>query len=362
MKTAFLPAFAFLPFLAACHSAAPNDAATKPLPVLADEWRYTGVALNEPGYDVWCCSPLRGPDGRIHLYVSRWPSTIRFDKGWRTASEIAHYVGERPEGPFKFVSVIGKGAPSGWNKRGYHNPAITVIDGKYVLTFIANDGSEPHSPSQRIGMMIADSPDGPWRELPAPVISPPEDPAIWCHASGSGVANPALIKYGNRYHLYFKARIGPKGPMTMGLAVAEKLEGPYVIRPNPIMANTNTVEDGFVFFWRGRLCLLTTDNHGILENGGGLLWTSDNGYEFDPKPAPGFHHFGNHYLKGVPPPNANYRYTRQIKVERPQLLLDATGEPEWLYAPCGVALDGGDGTDALLFHRDAHAADAGKTR
>lgn len=326
------------------------SAATKPA-ALADEWRHVGAVLTEPGYDVWCASPLREPDGRVHLYVARWPSSIPFDKGWRTHSEIAHYVGTRPEGPFRFVSVIGKGSGSGWNARAYHNPSVRKIDGVYTLTFIANSGAVPHSPSQNIGMMIADSPDGPWREVPGPLLATPSDPAIWCAASGSGVTNPALLKINGKYHLYFKARSGPKGVMSYGLAIADSLTGPYRILPKPVVANATTIEDAFAFPWRGDICLLSTDNHGILEEGGGLLWTSRDGLSFDPKPLPGFHHFGHFHLKDNIPANARYRYTKQVKVERPQLLLDAAGEPEWLYAPCGVAIDGADGTSVHLFHR-----------
>jgi hypothetical protein len=46
---------------------------------------------------------------------------LKVDPGWRTHSEIAHYVGDSPEGPFHFVNVVeqGKGAEH-WNAAGFH--------------------------------------------------------------------------------------------------------------------------------------------------------------------------------------------------------------------------------------------------
>jgi hypothetical protein len=32
--------------------------------------------LEEPGYHVWCCSPIDGPDGKVHVFFSRWPLEI----------------------------------------------------------------------------------------------------------------------------------------------------------------------------------------------------------------------------------------------------------------------------------------------
>ena len=61
---------------------------------------YAGVALQEKGWHIWGCSPMIGKDGRTHLFVERWPTCVPFDIGWRVNSEIEHYVGDKPEGPF----------------------------------------------------------------------------------------------------------------------------------------------------------------------------------------------------------------------------------------------------------------------
>lgn len=43
----------------------------------ADNWQYTGIAIEEPGYTVWGTSPIVGDDGKIHLFVARWPASLR---------------------------------------------------------------------------------------------------------------------------------------------------------------------------------------------------------------------------------------------------------------------------------------------
>lgn len=323
---------------------------------MADQWKFIGEAVNEPGYDVWGSSPIRDDKGNVHLFCARWSSETPFKTAWRFNSEIAHYVSKKPEGPFKFVEVVGKGKDNNkWNSASFHNPSIKKIDNKYVLVFIANDGAKNHGPSQRIGMLVSDNLDGPWVEKPnknEPLLSPPNDKSIWCFDSGLGVNNPSIIKHLNgKYYLYFKAMAGPKGKgnkVSMGLAISEEMEGPYIVQSDPITTNNVRIEDGYAFLWKNKICLMTTDNHGILEKGGGLLWVSEDGLKFEAKPLSGFHNCQDFYLKGEVPKGANARYGKKVKFERPQLLMDANNEPEYLYCPSGVVLDGSNGTNSYV--------------
>ena len=75
----------------------------------ADHWDLVGVAVEEPGYTIWRTSPIIGEDGKTHLFVARWLSELKVDPGWRTQSEIAHYVGDTPEEPFIFSDFALKG-------------------------------------------------------------------------------------------------------------------------------------------------------------------------------------------------------------------------------------------------------------
>jgi hypothetical protein len=79
---------------------------------------------------------------------------------------------------------------------------------------------------------------------------------------------------------------------------------------------------------------------------------SKNGLQFDPRPLPAFHHFGRHYFPQGVPKEARVRYSRNVKFERPQILLE-NGEPAWLYVPSGVAIDGSDGSNSYALRRKA---------
>jgi len=351
----------FISVIAQCISVTAESMkaeAKQPEP-LADQWELIGEAVNEPGWDVWGSTPIRDDEGRTHLFCARWPGNIPFDQAWRRNSEIAHYVADRPEGPFNYVDTVGKGVGKGWNAVGYHNPNIRRVGDKYALVFISNDGGPRHGPNQRIGMITADHLDGPWGLVPdeiKPLLSPPDDTKIWCHGSGCGVNNPSLLPHPNgKFYLYFKAQSNRGKGVSMGVAIADRLEGPYVIHKDPITANDRTIEDGYAFIWRDHVCLMTTDNHGILERGGGLIWASKDGVHFEERPLSGYHHLGRFYLKNNRPKNIKHHYTAQTKFERPQLLLDKDGEPAYLYCPSGSALDGSDGTNAYVLRRRKEA-------
>src|SRR3546814_320865 len=213
-------------------------------------------------------SPVIDDEGKVHLFVARWPGRT-VEPGWRSDSEIAHYVGDRPEGPFTFsdVAIAGTGLDT-WDRYGAHNPTILRVDDKYVLLYIGNDNpTRPAHPSnQKIGMAISDTPYGPWKKVNKTglILAPPENPDYWNHHAGNGVNNPTLLKHPHGgYFLYFKSERA-----RMGLAIAENLEGPYVQMPFPVTSNESNIEDGYAFFYEGKFELLTTDNQGVIEAGG----------------------------------------------------------------------------------------------
>lgn len=103
---------------------------------MADKWKYEGIAIEEPGYHLWGSSPMWGEDGKVHIFTTRWRIEHQFDPGWRSHSEIAHYVADKPEGPFQFVDVVLQGTGKDtWDKCGIHNPAIHKVGNQYVFRF-----------------------------------------------------------------------------------------------------------------------------------------------------------------------------------------------------------------------------------
>ena len=305
----------------------------------ADQWEFVGVAVEEPGYVIWGTSPIIGPGGKTHLFVARWTGTT-VEPGWRTHGEIAHYIGDSPEGPFHFSDVaLGPSNTDSWDHVSVHNPTIHQVGDQYVLLYIGNDNGHqpPHPANQNIGMAISKSLYGPWKKVgkDGKILSPPDDPKYWNYRSKSGVTNPAFLENpGGGFFLYFKS-VGGK----MGLAVAEQLEGPYVQMPFPVTRNDQAIEDGYAFMYNNKFCLLTTDNHGLIEKGGGILWKSDDGIHFNDKEQ-GFY-IAEKYLGAEKLKNAvNYYAGNIIKFERPQLLL-IHGRPAYLYAASGYNFFGG---------------------
>lgn len=315
---------------------------------MADKWKFRGIAIEAPGYYVWGASPIRDEAGKVHLFTSCWPLQYRFDPGWRSHSEIVHYVSDKPEGPFRFVEVVLQGTgQSTWDKCGVHNPAIYKVDNRYVLLYISNDDyrQPPHPANQKIGMLISDSLYGPWRKVGKDgcILSPSENPAHWTYHATNGVVNPALLPHPKGgFLLYFKSNNA-----RMGVAFAENVEGPYVMYPEPVTKNGKAIEDGYAFLYENRICLLTTDNHGIVEEGGGILWKSDNGIEFSDYES-GFHRMES-YLSGDSLKNMKINYGSCAKFERPQVLMK-DGIPDYLYVPSGANIKGGNETFVYVLH------------
>jgi hypothetical protein len=309
----------------------------------ADHWQFIGVAIEEPGYHVWGSSPIIGPDGKVHLYAARWPEETKVDPGWRSHSEIAHYVSDKPEGPFKFseVALTGTGRDT-WDKVAVHNPAIHKVGGKYVLLYISNDNANqpPHPKNQCIGMAVSKSLYGPWERVGGDglILEPPKNPEYWNYNSSNGVVNPAFLQHPDGgFFLYFKTQSG-----KMGLAIAENLEGPYVQLPFPVTQNDQRIEDGYAFMLDGKFCLLTTDNHGIIKEGGGILWKSDDGIRFTGS-EPGYHLISDYVGPEILTNKKRHYGGDVVKLERPQVLL-IDGKPAYLYAPGGWNIYGGDAT------------------
>lgn len=306
----------------------------------ADRLEYVGIAVEEPGYHVWGSSPIVDSEGKTHLFVARWPLSSTFN-GWLTHSEIARYQGDRPEGPFEFQEVVvkGSGQKGDWDFGAPHNPNVQKVGKRYVLTYIANAGGNKGQrvASQRIGMMVADRLEGPWKKLgdDGLILSPPKDPSIWSYQSTVGVNNPALFEHPDgRIFLYYKAM--RKGDVRrMGVAIAESLEGPYTFHEKPLTSNKTEIEDGYAFYEDGKVFLLTTHNSA----GTGYLWESEDGISFR-EPILGYDKMASYLGDNT---IQTGKVLRGKKFERPQLLLQA-GHPTYLYVASGVNWNGGKGS------------------
>jgi hypothetical protein len=318
-------------------------------------FEYIGVAVQQDSMHIWGSSPIWGPDGKVHLYVAQWSMKTQNDfSGWFKDCEIAHYVGNSPEGPFEFVRIAVPDLNDQFNSP--HNPTIKYIDGKYVLCFIVNENNNLQT--QRIMMLVANNLNDEWRpaqgaEPDGTILRKPTDSLVWNYTAKLGVSNPTLIKHKGKYLLYDKSVVKKqtKGyAYVYGVAISDSLEGPYLHHSQRVTAPNMQLEDAYAFNFNDSVFLLTRDFHGSLgSNGGGLLWKSKDGLFFDEKKTQRSYedlayYLGSDYLRDA----HIYRGKIQGNMERPQILFKE-GKPAYIYLATGINTHAGYGSCSHVF-------------
>ena len=316
-----------------------------------DRLTYKGVIIEDSEYHVWGSSPIWGNDGRVHVFSARIPISTGFETWWAT-SQIAHYVADKPEGPFEFVEVLLKpgDSPAGsWDHGTQHNPTITKIDDLFVLSYHSSMGTvdDRRRDSIRIGMMTATDINGPWTKL-GMMLDPPtaEESNVWNGEQYLFTDNPSLVRHPDgRFFLYYRIKFtGVVGGCTYGVAIADKLEGPYVHHPDRVVNNPTYIEDPYVFVIDDLFYMVMNDNHGP-QGPEAMLLTSEDGLFYD-------YHEGTRFGKIADyiPPDKLPEDPDDIPggfFERPQLLMK-DGMPTHIFTPGGRVKAPG-GTRCYLF-------------
>lgn len=304
----------------------------------------TGVGriLEDPNYNVWGCSPIYGPDGRVHVFYSRWKNEADH-QGWLTVSEIAHAVADDPAGPYETVdvAVIGRGG-EWWDAMTCHNPTIHKIGEKYVLFYMGTSDGTAYT--KRLGMATSDSLDGPWERSDEPIIMPDPDPNAW---NSMCTTNPAFLQHPNgELWMYYKSWCiadRKKDEETgdwrntnrqYGLAIAKDLNSPWVKQGEGPMIDLRKVvpgaqsEDAYIWMDGNKFKMIMRDM-GYWNHQYGLYFESDNGVDWS-TPEISFwnsHRYFDEEANGL---------DREGRFERPQLLM-RDGKPEYMF----VAFRGG---------------------
>jgi len=315
--------------------------------------QWIGKAVDDPDYYVWCTSPIMGDDKKVHLFCSRWPKKYKME-GWTSHSEIAHYVSDKPEGPFLLENIAIPANPGAeWNN-SIHNPAISKVGDTYVLLYITFDhrknspyreGETPPCGKMYTCMATSKSMNGPWvkQGKEGMVIFPSKDPGNYTYRSWS-LDNPTLLEYKGKYYIYFKSGLHQR-KSRYSYAVADKLEGPYILGDAPCTDNIDYIEDATAFVWNNKICLLTNDNYGSHTGvaGRGILWQSDTPTDF--KLANAYIGFlkTSDYCPNIDLSKAKNLYNNVFKFERPGILM-IDEEPAYFYGPSGTNLEGSDHT------------------
>lgn len=138
--------------------------------------------------------------------------------------------------------AVAKGPTGAWDEASVFTPNILVAEGKYWLFYTGISKKPKVKPDSKIGIAVADSPDGPWERLPNnPVLKNSENRADF---DSHLIDDACLIVRDGKYWFYYKGRqIGKKPNQTqMGLAIADHPGGPYIRHPeNPVIPGNHEV-------------------------------------------------------------------------------------------------------------------------
>ncbi len=341
--------------------------------------------LRVPQRHVWGASVVRGEDGRYHMFhvqIDAGSEARGFSDEWLFSSVVMHAVSEQPNRDFTPTSIVlGPGDESRWDAMGAHNPHVRVFDGEAYLYYIGSRDSGPQPPGtpggglsarsriqqmQRVGVVHATSvlelAAGRFERPTEPILEPrtrvkdkdvlfPSAPGVTPLPDNLVVVNPAVVRApdGEGFLLYFKGNLyDPNWRGVHGAARGPAPGGPFaaldcylfdVRMPDGRLASA---EDPYV--WRdeerGRYYALVKDFSGRLTGAdpGLALLTSVDGLDWAPARHPLASPKELRFADGTVLPVK--------RLERPQLLLDARGRPEVLYAACIV----GDGYDGPTFN------------
>ena len=316
---------------------------------LASRLEPRGRILEDPDHYIWGISPLYGPDGRVHVFYSRWPK----EDGWTGYiydCEVAHAVADDPAGPYEPaaepVALSGAFGDSEWDAMSIHNPDVHRVGDRYVMLYYGSNIYDVRRIEGKLGLAVADSLDGPWERNPENPIITRGERGDW---DSVAVNTPTFLTHPDgRYYVYYRSWTGRNTGVRndkIGVAIAEDLEGPYkkyednpVIDPTTIELERVTarearevgLEDPLAFVNDdGRISILARDMGiagGRASPGKGLLFDSDDGFEFSHDPTIAYHEAEHYYPDGEMAADSG-RYGR---FERPKFLF-ADGEPTHLF-------------------------------
>ncbi len=277
--------------------------------------------------------------------------------GWLISCELAHAVGDSPEGPFEFVDIAleGRGGEY-WDSWSVHNPSVYKVGNKFVLLYMGTDGSKlgiskdefldqtqedqdrMHMElvaSQRVGMAISDSANGPWKRVSdgRPMV----DVGGLDEWDGVCTTNPGFVATPEgKYYLYYKGLDSAViRNRRYGVAISDNLEGPYKkYEGNPIIdfscyGPAIQCEDAYMWYedgvyksiMRGMGVFGNQEDGVYLISSDGLKWSTD-------RPEVAFWKSVNYFPEEAEP------LFRPLKgrFERPQILFNPeTNKPDYLY-------------------------------
>jgi len=310
--------------------------------------------LRNDTMSVWGGGVVKGEDGLYHMFYSQWPRSLGW--AWVTDSEIAHATSPSPFGPFSFqgIALPRRGADY-WDGWCTHNPTVRKYDGKYYLYYMGNTGDQKvtsapgdtkpalnwtHRNNQRIGVAVADRPEGPWQRFDEPLIDvSPDSNAI----DALMTSNPSITrKPDGSYLLIYKGVAKKKkmpfgGPVTHAVAVSDSPAGPFkklYQQAFTFEGNDFPAEDPYIWYEKGAYHAIVKDFHGTFTDAGRsmALFESADGLDWQLSQQALLSDTRIHWKSG--------RVTIADHLERPQLYIE-NGQPIMLACATDTLDDAG---------------------
>jgi hypothetical protein len=138
----------------------------KPIPVIGElsssAWGAPNVLPRDPSNGLedetnrWCYwdgQIIKGPDGRYHMFASRWDEA-RGHHGWFDSVAV-HAVSDHLLGPYKDQGLLW---PDNQGGKGHNVTALVLPDGRYAVVV---------SETRQGDVFVSKSLDGPWEHLGA---------------------------------------------------------------------------------------------------------------------------------------------------------------------------------------------------
>ena len=188
---------------------------------------------------------------------------------WHATSEDSYHWEEQGV-------AVPRGPEGAFDDRSVFTPEVLAHEGKHYLVYQTVRAPYVRRTKNRIGMAVADSPEGPWVKVGHPLLEP-SDTGEWLgdednrflvtekgDFDSQKVHDPCLMFHRGQFWLYYKGEIMGE-EMTFGgretkwgVAIADRPEGPYAKSEyNPI---TNSGHEVIAWpYQRGIAALLTTD-------------------------------------------------------------------------------------------------------
>jgi hypothetical protein len=316
------------------------------------EWK--GFAISEPGYWCWSAYPVRDDDGKYHIFGERWPKSAwdQLDK-----SELRHYVADKPEGPYTFVDVPVPRGKKGEFDYSQIYPCVQRNGKGWAMIYTGLNPPDSSDMAKgfdtmRPGVALADSLNGPWRKM-GMAFDLPKDPRHWAHPGEPdiGIHVATFVQFHGKWFAYFKAGKRMEHDF-MGVAVADRPEGPYQIMDKPCILKDGKrppgyIEDMFPFVMNDKVYLAVCDNYGGVSGliGGIVIFESNDGLTFDYNKVTLAVKQIAAYYKEFSFKKAKRFYgspdDRNTNFEAPRFLM-IDGKPAYFFGISGYNVQGGD--------------------